>query len=229
MNRVVVAHQPDFIPYLGFFHRFLQADVYVALDHVQFARRAWTHRDKIKTREGARWLSLSVKKCPINTAIKEVELSAGKLWRDDNLNMLCESYRQAPFFDIVMPAIQDVYRTPSQQLVDLNLQLLDLICEWLDIHIPRVRSSELAAVGTKSEMIANVVAAVDGTHYLSGIGARDYHDQEQFDRIGINVIWQDFHHPRYTQLHGEFIPYLSILDALFNCGPEGTAQMLRSA
>jgi hypothetical protein len=232
MSRTVVVHQPDFLPYLGFFHRFQRADVYLVLDHVQFVQhtsRAWTHRDKIKTRTGAAWLSLSVQKCPLETAIKDVVLSAGQSWRAANLNVLSENYRRAPFYETVFARLEQIYRMPIDRLVAFNMAFIDLVCEWLGIRIARVRSSELDPTDRKSEMIARLVAAVGGTRYLSGIGARDYHDHEPFERRGIEVVWQDFRHPIYPQQFGEFVPSLSVVDALFNCGPDETARILRSS
>jgi hypothetical protein len=232
MSRTVVVHQPDFLPYLGFFHRFLRADVYLALDHVQFVQhtsRAWTHRDKIKTRGGAAWLSVSVQKCPLDTAIKDVELSSDRSWRAANLNLLTENYRRAPFYETIFARLDEIYRMPIDRLAAFNMAFIDLVCDWLGIAIERARSSDLAPTDRKSEMIAGLVAAVGGTRYLSGIGARDYHDQAPFERRGIEVVWQDFKHPIYPQQFGEFVPYLSTIDALFNCGPEETIRMLRSS
>jgi hypothetical protein len=232
MSKTVVVHQPDFLPYLGFFHRFLRADLYIALDHVQFVQhtsQAWTHRDRIKTRAGSTWLSLSVKKCPLDTAIKDVELSIDGSWREANLNLLKENYRRAPFFDVVFARLEQIYCMRFERMAAFNMALIDLLCEWLGISIARVCSSDLAPTGHKSELIANLVAAVGGTRYLSGVGARDYHDQGPFERRGIEVVWQGFKHPVYPQQFGEFVPCLSTIDALFNCGPEQTSRMLRSA
>ncbi|MBW7961128.1 WbqC family protein [Bradyrhizobium sp. BR 10261] len=232
MSRTVVIHQPDFLPYLGFFHRFLQADLFVALDHVQFvqhSRNAWSHRDKIKTASGERWMSVSVKKCPMNTPIKDVRLSANSQWQQANLNLLRENYRGAPFFRPIFDRLEQVHRTPFEYMAQFNLALIDVVCEWIGIEIPRVMSSTLVCSGRKSEMIAGIVADVGGDRYLSGTGARQYHEQEPFDRRGIEVIWQDFTHPVYPQQFDGFIPYLSVIDALFNCGPEATGAMLRSA
>jgi hypothetical protein len=232
MSKTVVIHQPDFMPYLGFFHRFLQADVYVALDHVQFvqhSRNAWTHRDKIKGSNGEKWISLSVKKCPLTTPICSVELSVNTPWQEAHLNLLRECYRSAPFFNLIFERLEQVYKIPFERMVEFNLALMDVVCEWLAIRIPRITSSTLAHAGSKSEMIAGIVATAGGTRYLSGIGARNYHDPDPFDRRGIEVIWQEFKHPVYPQQFGEFIPSLSVVDALFNCGPQVTADMLRSA
>jgi hypothetical protein len=232
MSKTVVIHQPDFMPYLGFFHRFLHADLYVVLDHVQFVqhtKNAWTHRDKIKASKGETWISLSVKKCPLGTPIRDVELSINSPWREANLNLLRENYRAAPFFKPIFERLEHVYKTPFERMAQFNLALIDVVCEWLAIGIPRVESSALEHVGNKSEMVAGIVASVGGTGYLSGIGAKNYHEQAPFDRRGIEVVWQDFKHPLYPQQFGEFIPYLSAVDALFNCGPQATAAMLRSA
>ena len=97
MSKTVVIHQPDFMPYLGFFHRFLLADLYIALDHIQFVHssRGWTHRDKIKTAFGERWLALSVKKAPRDTPINKIELTTTTDWVGNNLNLLRENYRKA--------------------------------------------------------------------------------------------------------------------------------------
>lgn len=231
MSRTVVIHQPDFMPHLGFFHRFLHANFYVALDHVQFVqhtKRAWTHRDKIKTRSGESWLSLSVKKSPMTAAIRDIELSENEAWRSVNLNKIRENYRKAPYFDAVFPVLEEQYRAPSRGMADFNLSLIKLFCDWLGISIDWKRSSEMSPVGSSCDMIASLVVEAGGTRYLSGVGARDYHQQAPFDRAGIEVIWQDFKHPVYPQQFGAFIPYLSTVDALFNCGPSGTAQLLRS-
>lgn len=232
MSKIIVIHQPDFMPYLGFFHRFLHADVYVALDHVQFVqhtRNAWTHRDKIKDSKGERWISLSVKKCPLITPIRDVELSVNTPWQQVHLNLLRECYRDAPFFRPIFQRLEQVYMVPFERMAEFNLALMDIVCEWLAIRIPRILSSTLEHTGSKSEMIAGIVATAGGTRYLSGTGARDYHDQDPFDRRGIEVIWQEFKHPVYPQRFDGFIPYLSVIDALFNCGPQVTAEMLRGA
>jgi len=227
--RTVVVHQPDFLPYLGFFHRLVYADVYVALDHIQFGQEGWTHRDKIKTSRGEAWLSLSVKKCPLKTPIKDVELSPNAHWRDANLNLLSHNYRSAPFYRVIWQQLERIYRDPVARLAPFNLMLLDLLCDWLAIKVERVRSSEIRPAGRRSEMVAQIVESVGGTHYLSGEGARAYHNQAPFDQRGIEVVWQKFQHPVYPQQFGGFVPNLSTIDALFNCGPGQTVQMLRGA
>ncbi len=231
MKKVVVIHQPDFLPWLGFFHRFLHADLYIALDHVQFVSgtsRSWTHRDRIKTRNGPRWLSLSVQKPALGTAIGDVLLSGDADWRAANLNLLRENYRTAPFYDEVFPRVESLYRSGFSRLVDMTLASIGLMEEMLGLAVPRVRSSELAPVGTKNEMLVDLLKKVGATHYLSGAGARAYFDPAPYASAGVEVLWHDFEHPRYPQLFGDFVPQLSAIDLLFNCGTRGSADILRS-
>jgi len=233
MNRkIVVIHQPDFVPYLGFFHRFLQADFYIALDHVQYVNgssRAWTHRDKIKTEQGAKWLTISVKKAPRDTPINQIELSTDIDWRQDNLHLLEQNYRNAPFYCELMPMIERLYAQTFHLLRDFNMASIEMLMDMLNVRIPWEWSSSLEPAGTKNELLVDLLKKVSATQYLSGVGARDYFQPEPFASAGIEVIWQSFTHPVYTQQFGEFVPYLSALDVLFNHGITASRKILRRA
>jgi len=228
-RKTVVIHQPDFVPYLGFFHRFLHADFYIALDHVQFVygSRAWTHRDKIKTAQGEKWLTVSVKKAPRDTAINQIELSTDTGWRQDNLRLLEHNYRKAPFYVELMPEIERLYARPFLLLRDFNMASIEMLMEMLDVCIPWVWSSSLDPAGAKNELLVDLLQKVSATHYLSGVGARNYFRPEPFAQAGIEVVWQDFTHPVYAQQFGEFVPYLSALDVLFNHGIKASRDILR--
>lgn len=230
-KKIAVIHQPDFVPYLGFFHRFLRADIYIALDHVQFvhSNRSWTHRDKIKTAQGAKWLTISVKKAPRDTAINQIELSNDTDWRQDNLRLLEQNYRKAPFYGELMPQIERLYAQPFHLLRDFNMASIEMLMDMLDVRIPWVWSSCLAPVGAKNELLVDLLKKISATHYLSGVGARDYFQQEPFAEAGIEVAWQDFTHPVYMQQFGDFVPYLSALDVLFNHGVTASREILRRA
>ena len=223
-------HQPDFVPYLGFFHRFLYADLYIALDHVQYVNgssRAWTHRDKIKTVYGEKWLTVSVKKAPRDTAINQIQLSDSFDWRQDNLRLLEQNYRDAPRYNELMPEIERLYALPLRMLRDFNMASIEMLMDMLDVRIPWVWSSSLDPVGSKNELLIDLAQKVSATSYLSGIGARNYFQPEPFAKAGIDVMWQDFKHPVYAQQFGEFVPYLSALDVLFNHGVRVSRELLR--
>jgi hypothetical protein len=230
MSRTVVIHQPDFLPWLGYFHRLLGADLFIALDHVQFVTgtsRSWTHRDMIKTPQGAKWLSLRVQKAPFGTPIRDIKLAADSGWRQDSLNLLRENYRKAPYFDQVFPRLVELYGAPHESMAALNLASLDLLEEMLDTRTPRLISSEMSPQGTSTAMLVDLLKKAGATRYISGLGARAYLDAALLEKAGIELVWQAFKAPVYSQLHGAFVPMLSSIDALFNCGPEGTQKLLR--
>lgn len=228
--KTVVIHQPDFLPYLGFFHRFLSADRYVALDHVQFVNgtsKSWAHRDKIKTPRGPQWLTVSVRKASRDTPINAIELS-GTDWRAQNLNLVRENYQDASHFKEIFAELEKLYALPCTKLVEFTTASIDMLLRLFDIHVPWVLSSSLQPTGHKNELLVDILRKVGATRYLSGVGARDYFDPGLFSEAGIDVVWQDFRHPVYPQLHGEFVSFLSSIDMLFNCGVKRSREILRS-
>lgn len=231
MNKTVVIHQPDYLSYIGFFHRLLHADLYIVLDDVQFVKgtsQSWMNRDKIKTPNGEQWLTVNVKKAPTGTAIYQILLSDTVGWRKQNLEMLKQNYKKAEFFKEIFPYVEKLYSGKFEKLSDFNMESIYMLNELFDIKIDILFSSILRTTQTKSERLVELLAQVDATHYLSGVGARDYHIDKPFKDANIEVIWQDFKHPVYPQLHGEFIPYLSSIDLLFNCGIKKSREVLRS-
>ena len=112
-------------------------------------------------------------------------------------------------------------------MAEFNLRTIDLLMELFDVKLPYVFASELKASGKSNELLISQLHEVGASHYLSGIGARNYMQPEKFARAGIEVIWQEFKHPVYPQQFGAFVPYLSALDVLFNCGIAASRQILR--
>lgn len=230
MKATVVIHQPDFLPHLAFFHRLLYADLFVILDTAQYVNattRSWTNRDKIKTPLGERWITVAVKKGPRETLIRDIELADGD-WKTDNLNLIKENYRRAPYFEQIYPSIENLYASAGRLLADFNLKSINMLMSLFDIQIPTVLASTLDPQGKKNDLLLDILKKVGATHYLSGLGARGYLAPEVFEQAGIQVMWQQFTHPVYAQLHGEFIPYLSSIDLLINCGITDSRKILRS-
>ncbi len=230
MTTTVVIHQPDFAPYLGFFQRFLNADLYIALDHVPFVygSRGWTHRDKIKTRTGPSWLNVGIVKPDYGAPINTVRMAEGDEWKQRGLALLRENYRKAPGFSEVFPRIEALFQPDFDHMATFNLHVLDGLLDMLELKMPRVLSSSLAPQASKNELLIELLEKVGSTRYLSGLGARDYMRPGLFAAHGIEVVWQEFTHPVYPQQFGDFVPYLSILDTLLNCGIAGTRDLLWS-
>ncbi len=230
MSKVAVIRQPDFLPYLGFFHRMLKADLWVALDNVQFMHNGsvgWQNRDKIKTPYGEKWVTISVQKCKLGTKINEVLLSNYIDWRKNHLNLFKQNYKNSGYFEEIFPLLEELYSLTCSKLVDFNLNSIKLLLKLFDIKIDFILSSSLNVEGKSNELLVNILEKIGVDTYLSGVGAKDYFKQEPFDKAKINVIWHNFNHPVYSQLYGAFIPYLSSIDLLFNCGVKQSREILR--
>lgn len=223
----ICIHQPDFVPYLGFFQRLLISQHFIILDDVKFIRDGWQHRDRIKSKYGPTWLTLSMRRGSHQQLINEVELSEAPKWIDSNLSLLRECYGKAPYFAEVFPRVEAIYRAGHRLMIDFNCAFLDLAMEYFDITTPISRASEYNVNATSSARLLALVQARQGDTYLTGTGSRDYLDEDIFRSAGVHVVWQKFKHPVYPQLHGNFEPMLSCLDVLFNCGRDA-ASVLRS-
>lgn len=229
IDDIVVIHQPDFMPYLGFFDRLQKADIYVVLDNVQYVRssRGWTSRDKIKTKNGERWISVGTKKASRDTLINQILLSEESDWRNKHLNLFWENYRKSDFYDEIIPYIRELYNFSCDRMMDFNVKSIEMLMNLLDIKIDIKFASEMNVIGKNNELIIDIVKKLGCHKYLSGIGARDYFVAELYERAGIEVIWQTFNHPVYPQQYQGFIPFLSSIDLLFNCGIEKSKTILK--
>lgn len=227
---VVCIHQPDFAPWLGFFHRLCHCDVFIVLDDVQFLRRGWHHRDQIKTASGTRWLTVPVKKKGrYGQEIRDVEIDDSIDWRRRHYGLLKTNYARAPHFELEFEALRDVYGRRHRRLIDFNLDLIRHFCARLDLPARFSTASEIGRDGSSTARLVSLTRAVGGSVYLTGTGARAYLEESLFEASGIGVRWQDFAHPIYPQSHGSFVPRLSVIDCLFNCGAAETARLLRDA
>jgi len=190
----------------------------VILDEVQFPRRDYCHRTKIKTAQGVKWLTVPVK-ARFQTKIKEVELSDPRTNLARHWQAIVHNYGKTPYFARYGPELAGYFHRYYHGLAELNLTLIKLIAGWLGIGTPLVLESSLGhPMGKGSARNLNICRYLGGTVYLSGQGARAYNDAEAFAEAGIELRYQDFRHPVYPQRFGEFVPGLSVIDFLFNNG-----------
>lgn len=223
---IAAIHQPQYLPYLGFFHKLSQADIYVVMDNVEFLRRGLQHRNKIKTGQGEQWLTVPVMQQQ-KQLINEVKINAEFPWARKHWGTLRTNYAPAPYFDVYADDLQAILFQDWESLCELNMAFLTWIMGILEINIPVVRLSDFPVGGQKSELLIGACQAVKADTYLSGIGGKEYMDLDLFEAADIQVLWQEFTPPTYSQLFAAagFIPNLSILDVLFCCGPD-TRQFL---
>lgn len=224
---IIAAHQPNYLPWLGFIDKIRRADKFLVLDHVQFERQNYQNRTRVRMGQTWKWLTVPVIQKSRDELILDKEISNdrdGKLrWGRKQFATLEQSYRGAPHFKLYAPRLREIFDAEWTKLIDLNLTLLRFCLEALEIRTPLQRTSELGEIpGQKSELVLNMCKKAGATVYLSGEGAsRDYLDVEAFKAAGIDIRWQGFKHPEYPQtpLGAPFVPGLTVLDLIFHCGP----------
>jgi hypothetical protein len=206
-------HQPDYLPWLGFFDRWLRSDLLIVLDDVQYSKGGWQNRDRIKTAAGAAWLTVPIKKSGRAFQMtNEVEIDNGQNWKHKHLQTLETAYRKAPNFEHCFASLKEIYAKNHRLLAELSMDLLLFLARDLQISTRFVLSSTLPVEGTSTERLVQLALRTGATTYLTGQGSRDYLDEDLFRAKGIAVEWQEFETPVYPQLHGPFIPMLSALD-----------------
>ena len=226
----LVVLQPGYLPWLGFFDQMRRSDVFIYYDDVQFDKHGWRNRNRIKAPGGTpHWLTVPVLHSGRNwPAILEVEIDNRTPWARKHVGTLKQFYGEAPHLRHYLPALEEMLERRWTLLVDLDLAVTDLICGWLRLERRMLRASELGISGKQSERLLALCQHVRARRYLSGNSAKDYLDTELFARHGIEIEWQDYVHPVYPQQHGDFVPYLSIVDLLFNCGEESATILGRA-
>lgn len=218
---IVAIHQPNFLPWLGFFYKMLKADRFVFLDSVPFSKGSYTNRVKIKTAQGVQWLTVPVlTKGKSAQTIAEVATNTEVCWRDRVVKTLEGSYGKCNCFWDYFPDLRDIITTHTDSLVHLNLKLIRHIMVWLEIDVPVLQSSRMLIAGTSTRRLINICKHCSADTYLSGAGGNGYQDESVFNREGVKLCYSDFVHPTYPQRFDKFVPGLSIVDLLFNCGPD---------
>lgn len=222
MNRICAIHQPNFLPWLGYFYKIAKADVFVLLDNVDIltgSAKAITNRTKIKTNVGEQWITVPIKKTE-SKRILDIE-TVDNLWRTKMLKTIKLAYSKSPFFDTIYPLVEDMLSFDSHKLSIYNTEIIKAICGILGIETNIVIASELNITATeRNQRIIDICKTVDCSIYFSGKGGTKYHDSNQFQESGIQIAITDFVQKPYPQIHGDFIGGLSIIDYLFNNKPE---------
>jgi hypothetical protein len=218
-ENIVVIHQPDFLPYLGFYQKLIKSDEYIILDHVQFIKRGWHNRDLIKTSNGKQWLTVPViTKGKLKQSLNDTQIDNSQDWRRRHINAMQRNYAKAPFFKDFFDEIKEIYDEKHDLLIELNIDFIKYFLAKFNIKIQMDLSSKMDPQGTKNELLVDLSKKRGATFYLTGTGSNDYLDENLFKKNGIRVVRCKFEPKAYPQLFGDFIPNLSALDFLFNCG-----------
>jgi hypothetical protein len=229
---VVAIHQPNFLPWLGWFDKLARADVFVLLDHVQFPRTSrGTYVNRVKLLVGGKdaWVTAPIARAGGSVQrIDEVRLDDAQAWRDKLLRTVEHSYRRAPAYDDVFPLVREILERPTDRLADLNEHGVRTIARGLGLDESKfVRSSTLGTSAHATDLLIELTKAVGGTAYLAGnLAGSTYQEDEKFERAGIELRYQRFEQPEYPQQVEQFVPGLSAIDALLNVGAERTRALL---
>ena len=224
---ILTAHQPVYLPWLGLFHTIAISDLFISFDQVQYLKKDWNNRNKIKSQQGPIWLTVPVlTKGHYKKRICDIEINNSLPWARKHWRTIKTAYAKAPHFSKYADFFEDLYRQKWDTLNGLNLYMLKWFLQTLGIKVPVRSAGEFHFKGTKSTLVLDMCSQVDADHYLFGALGKNYADLPSFEQAGISVHFQNYIHPVYPQLHGEFISHLSIIDLLFNCGDESLDRLL---
>jgi hypothetical protein len=214
-------HQPNYLPYLGFFDKMEKSDVFVIYDDAQFSKSDFHHRNKIRIYHEWRWLTVPVDKKKIQ--IKDIKIRndftvKDNYWFENHFQAIRENYGESKFFHRYEDTLQRIYSGEHDYLIDLNIEIINMITNELPVKKKIIMSSEFGFSSTGTERIIEIVEAIGGDTYISGPGGHSYLETQLFEEHNIKLEFQDFHHPEYPQCYENFVPNMAAIDALFILG-----------
>ena len=217
---ILTAHQPVYLPWLGLFHKIALADKFIFFDQVQYVSKDYISRNQIKTSAGPLLLTVPVlSKDHMDKKISEVEINNQTPWQRKHWKSIVGAYAKAPYFKQHADFFEDTYQRPWRLLADLNYHMLLWLLDTLGIKVPVEKMSAYQFTGAKSDLVLDMCVQLGAKTYIFGAQGSDYADTESFRKAGVSVMFQEYRHPVYRQLHGNFVPYMSAIDLLFNEGP----------
>lgn len=220
----VAISQPGYIPWRGTFHLIQRADLFVFFDDVQYTRRSWRNRNRVKGPQAVRWLSIPVRSKGVQqekTPIHRIPIDWGRDWPRSHREILRQCYLTAPFYRRYETLLDRLYGSRPALLADFTIETTTSLARELGIrHTRFLRSSDLAVPGSGTERVLNILRRVGATHFINGPTARAYTDEGLLRDAGLSLEYMRYDYPAYPQLREPFTPDVSILDLLCMVGPE---------
>ncbi len=214
---VVSIHQPDYVPYLGYFYKVHKSDVFVFLDNVQFSSSNMHHWNTVQSNGKTVRLKIPVE-YSFGDKLTQVRCKNELGWREKHLKILEDNYSNAPFFSTVFPEIREKLYEDYNSLAELNIKMNTFIIEKMGMKAKIVLASDIETNGKKEELVIDICRSLGGDTYISGNGAKDYQDEEHFNQNGIKLVYTDFEPTPYNQNSENFVENMSVIDYLMNCG-----------
>lgn len=212
--------QPTYLPWMGYFDLMDQVDVFIFLDDVQFSKQSWQQKNRIKIKNGKLLLTVPVKNKSKKQIIKDVIIDNSRNWQKKHLTSIKLNYSKSKYYNQYIKSLEEIYMNNKDSLVDLNMKINLWIKESLNIKCKVFRASELGIdSGEKVMRLINICKKMGCNEYLSPAGSKGYIEKNNiFEKEGIKLSYQHFVHPIYNQINGDFLPYMSVIDLLFNEG-----------
>lgn len=216
-NIVVGIHQPNYLPWLGYFFKIYRSNFFIYLDDVEFPKGSYVNRSKVCINGAESWLTVPANRSLGMNIMRAYPSNPG--WHMKHLKTLENTYRRSPYFDEFFPRLAEMLsRSPDEDFASLNISLIEGVCSWIGLNCIGIRSSQMGIDGSSDERLARLVRAVGGDTYMSGSGGKKYQSQSTFSDRGVELSYADYQAYPYRQLSGGFVPGLSVVDALFNIG-----------
>lgn len=232
-GRILVAHQAEFMPWLGFISKATMGDIYLILDDTQFKKKNFQNRNRIRfpNKEGWIWLNIPIKNKDSLPNMIEAKFS-DENWRKKHLDTIRTSYSNASQFEIIYEELSKIYQNMNlEKLVDFNIEIIKYAFQKFKINLPVIRVSDLKKDGKningfKSDLVLSLVKSVEANAIVAGPDGKKYLNFANFNENNIELVFQDFSHPNYKQMHGDFLPFMSFIDLLFNHPQEQAIRIL---
>jgi hypothetical protein len=222
---IVAIHQPQYLPWLGYFHKMLRADAFVFLDTVQFKKNEFQNRNRIKGSKGPQWLTVPVLQ-KLGQDIKDVRINTTVRWQKKHIAALRSCYGRAPCYDEYREGLEQILNHPWELMSDLNIEVTRLLASLFGIDTPLFVASEMGSLpDDRDSRLIEITRKLGGGSYLAGIGGKDYMDLSIWEEVQIDVLFQEFEHPEYPQVFDGFTSHLSAVDLLFNTGKKAMSYL----
>lgn len=220
LSTILTAHQPLYIPWLGFFQKISMCDVFCLWDDVQFSPNDYIHRNRIKSPNGPIWLTVPIHANDHRTkTIKDMYIDNSQNWRRVHWNSLIVAYgKKAPYFESYSNFFEQVYKKDWEKIADLDEYILKYLLKELDISVTFLKASNQNFEGNKSDRVLDMCNKLGADIYIFGEVGEEYANRDLFSQNGIKLLFQNYKHPEYPQLYGNFISHLSVIDLLFCYG-----------
>ncbi len=217
---IIAVHQPQYLPWLGYFDKIDRSDVFVLLDTVQFKKNEWQNRNRIKTAQGAQWITVPVL-YHFPQLIQDVEINNREKWQHKQRQTLLSNYRKAPCWSMLEPFFEEIFSSQWDTIAKLNVHAVKRLAAIIGIETPLFVASDMGIFPEDpDERLIAITRHFGADAYLAGSGGHGYMDLEKYREGVVDVIFQEYRHPVYEQLYGDFEPFMSVIDLIFNHGKE---------